>query len=136
MRIIHRGSSTTGLGDFRYLEYKRRVLKGSKAVKAESLPPTSGSTKHQSLRCFHQIMAWKGVDLDPEAYGYRIVNGRLRGTITDLEPAPPELLKSIFCNCSSGCERSSCTFKKLGLSCTDLCGKCRGISCANTSIYQ
>ena len=136
MRIIHGGSLTITLGDFRYAEYKRRVLKGTKAVHAESLPPTSGSTKHQSLRTFHQIMTWKNIYLDPEKYGYKLIMGKLRGVITEMEPAPPELLKTIFCNCTTGCERKTCTCKKLTLCCTDLCGKCKGVSCSNTTIYN
>ena len=132
MRIIHGGSLSTTLGDLRYSEYKRRVLKGTQAVKAEVLPPTSGSTKHQSLRTYCQVMAWLGINLDPEQYGYKIVNGKLRGTITDLEPAPPELLKTIYCNCNTGCLRNNCSCKKVNLVCTELCGKCKGVSCENT----
>ena len=45
-------------------------------VKAETLTATSGSTKQHSLRTYHQVMAWQGLDLPPDKYGFRILDGK------------------------------------------------------------
>ena len=104
MRILFGGSNVSTLGELRYREYKKKVLKGNKALKAEVLPPTYGSTKQHSLRTFHQCMTWLSVPLAPCEYGFKSINGRLRAIITEDEPAPQVLLKTISCNCATDCE--------------------------------
>ena len=49
MRLLTDGSAEYTLGKQRYKEYKRRLLKGNKAIKAEVLPPTSGASEQHSL---------------------------------------------------------------------------------------
>ena len=132
MRLIFGGSSVNTLGELRYREYKKKVLKGNKAVKAQVLPPSHGSNKQHSLRTFHQCMTWMSVQLPPSEYGFKNSNGRLRAIITEDAPAPLELLKTISCNCATQCADRKCSFRKNGLKCTELCGKCEGIACQNS----
>lgn len=46
------------------------------------------------------------------------------------EPAPPELLKLISCQCEKGCEKG-CGCRTAGLKCSDICFHCRGRACTN-----
>ena len=134
MRIIFGGSSANTLGELRYREYKKKVLKGTKAVKAQVLPPTSGSTKQYSLRTYHQCMTWKSVSLPPCDYGFKCINRKLRAIITEDDPALVELLKTISCHCATECIDRRCSCRKNGLKCSDLCGKCQGVTCQNSNL--
>ena len=133
MRLLTGGSKKDTLGVHRYKEYKRRVMKGNKVVSPEYLPPTSGATEQHSLRVCHQIMAWLGIDLPAEEYGWELKNNSYRAKFTNEPPAPEDLLKAIFCNCKSECNTKHCTCNKFNLMCTDLCGTCQGLTCANIS---
>ena len=53
--------------------------------------------------------------------------------LTDLPPAPPELLKVFRCDCTTDCTSARCTCRKNGLKCTLACGHCQGTSCTNGS---
>ena len=117
MRIIFGGNSVNILGELRYREYNKKVLKGTKALKAQVLPPSSGSSKQHSLRTFHQCMTWMSVLLPPCEYGFKCINGRLRAIITEVDPAPLELLKTISCNCATECADRKCSCRKNGLKC-------------------
>ena len=48
--------------------------------------------------------------------------------LTDMPPAPAELLKIIRCNCTTDSETAGCTCKKHGM-------KCRGSSCSNANAF-
>ena len=120
-------------GVHRYKEYKRCVLKGNKTVSPEYLPPTSGPTEQHSVRVWHQIMAWMGLDLPAEDYGWELNNSKYRAKHTNDPPAPQDLLKSIFCYCKTDCDTKRCTCKRFNLMCTDICGSCQEPKCANAS---
>ena len=132
MRLLTGGNGTETLAVQRYKEFKTKVLKGNVLVKAETLTATSGSTKQHSLRTYHQVMAWLGLDLPPDKYGFRILDGKYRAIFTELAAAPDALLKSFFCNCKTDCNTSRCTCRKYNLPCTDMCGVCQGLGCRNT----
>ena len=79
-----------------YKEFKTKVLKGNVLVKAETLTATSGSTKQHSLWTYHQVLAWLGLDLPPDMYGFHILDGKYRAIFTELPAAPDALLKPFF----------------------------------------
>jgi hypothetical protein len=103
-------------------------------VEAHSLPPTAAAKDH-SLRVYHQVQEWKGEaeaePLNPEDWGWKLKGGHLMPILTDLPPAPKELLEMIRCGCKTGCITAKCTCRKHGLECTSLCGECRGTACTN-----
>ena len=76
MRLLTGGNGIDTLAGQCYKEFKTKVLKGNVLVKAETLTATSGSTKQHSLRTYHQIMAWLDLDLPPDKYGFRILDGK------------------------------------------------------------
>ena len=71
--------------------------------------------------------------LPPEDYGFKRCtddNG-YEPVITDIPPAPPELLRDVRCACkSSKALCSQCSCRKYGIACTAYC-KCNG-DCLNT----
>ena len=68
-------------------------------VEPQSLPPTIASARYHSLRVYYQVQLWKGNELKPEEWGWKLVDGQLRPKLSDLPPAPDDLLKTIRCNC-------------------------------------
>ena len=115
------------------MKANKKMLKGNKMVCPEQLPQTGGSIMQHYLRVHHQIMAWRGIELPPENYGWVLRDNKLRAKITNDPPAPQSLLESIFCNCKTDCLTKRCTCKRFSLHCTDLCGSCNGAKCSNTA---
>ena len=68
-------------------------------VDPKSLPPTSAAAKFHSRRVFLQVNQWK----DPQCYllaeewGWVLKDTGLHPVLTDMPPAPAELLKIIRC---------------------------------------
>ena len=121
------------LDDLRYRRFCQKVSTSTTPVKAKTLPPTSATSKYHSLRVYLQIQDWKGnTQLDPLKWGWKLVDGKLVALLTDLPPAPKELLEIIRCKCKTGCKTGRCTCKKHGLECTSACGECKGMTCENS----
>jgi hypothetical protein len=57
--------------------------------------------------------------------------------MTDLEPAPENVLRFIRCNCkiskNNACGTNVCTCRKNGLICVSACGGCYGVDCENST---
>ena len=118
------------------VKYCEKVAKGEIRVEPKSLPPTSAAAKFHSYRVFLQVGQWKipDCDLDPESWGWINSDTGFHPVLTDLPPAPDNLLRMIRCNCSGDCSRAWCSCKKHGTKCTLACGQCRGSACTNSSI--
>ena len=54
--------------------------------------------------------------------------------LTDLPPAPAELLKIICCDCTTDCSSTRCSCRKNGMKCTLSCGHCQSSGCTNASV--
>jgi len=54
--------------------------------------------------------------------------------MTDMEPAPPELLNVIRCKCKKVCN-AACSYKRNGLKCVSACTFCKGM-CENTELLS
>lgn len=116
----------------RYRTYLKTVSKQriNANFNLAALPPTSAAAKQHSLRVFHQVQQWRGVDLPPTEWGWKVENGGLRPVTTLKEAAPTHILHLISCNCKSGCERN-CECRRSGLPCSRMCGYCSGCGCSN-----
>ena len=74
---------------------------------------------------------------DPLEWGWK-VHQNFFAPMTDLEPAPKELLDFVRCNCKTTsrntfCGANLCSCRKNGLTCVAACGNCMGESCNNSS---
>ena len=118
------GHSEGNLNSLRYQKFCKKVATNAVFVEPTSLPPTSSAAKYHCFRVYHQVQQWMGnQDMD----------GKLSPVMSDLKPAPQSLLKVIRCSCKSYCKTKRCTCRKLGLTCSNVCGGCNGINCTNAS---
>lgn len=133
--LLYKGDSGDDLDSLRYKRFQEKVMKSYKSVDANDLPPTTASAKFHSLRVYYQVQEWRGETghLDPEEWGWEIINHQLMPVKTDMPPAPKDLLRMFRCNCKTGCSSRRCTCKKHGFECTPACGECKGLSCSNSS---
>ncbi|KAK4883802.1 hypothetical protein RN001_000073 [Aquatica leii] len=76
---------------------------------------------------------WQGNQLNPEDWGWKLINNTLEPIQTLLPPASEKLLNTIFCNCKKGCS-AKCGCKKVGLQCSLACTNCQGLSCSNVQL--
>ncbi len=51
--------------------------------------------------------------------------------LTELPPAPSDLLKVIKCSCTGTCDNLRCSCRKNGIQCSIACKNCKGLTCKN-----
>ena len=135
--VMYNGKKSDTLDGLRYKKYCDKVATSLTQVDPKVLPPTSAAAKFHSRRVFLQTNQWKDpqCDLLAEEWGWVRKDTGLHPVLTDMPPAPAELLKIIQCNCTTDCATARCTCKKHGMKCSMACGHCRGSSCSNASTY-
>lgn len=123
--------SENSLDNHRYLSFAKST-RFNRAVKLPSLPPTTAAAQQHLYRVYYQVQTWLGKDIDPQQWGWILNNDFLEPVTTLLPPAPDNILEAIFCNCTKGCG-ANCGCRKIGLSCSIICGNCHGQSCLNAT---
>lgn len=121
-----------------------KMLSTSKTtLKPQTLPPTERAIYFHSLRVHYQVIEWKSLQntsLNPTEWGWRLDQDTYEPIMTDLEPAPDNILKFIRCNCKlskkNPCGTNVCTCRKHGLVCVSACGDCHGVDCENSGSLQ
>lgn len=120
------------LGQLRYYKYKtltsRQVL--SKNFELATLPPTTDAAENHYYRTYLQIQFWLNNEKDATHWGWNKKTDMLVPKTMSKAVAPDFVLKMIYCNCKSGCNKL-CTCLKSNMPCSSLCGNCNGISCDN-----
>ena len=136
MVAIYNGKKNDSLNALRLTRYLEKVAKSTSRVEPKSLPPTSAAAKYHSHRVFLQICHWKNPECEllAEAWGWSLTENGYNPIMTDLSPAPEDLLKVVRCNCTTDCGNARCSCQKHGLKCTLACGQCRGSACSNAGI--
>jgi len=131
---LYNGNPREGLDSLRYKCFSKKVATNTTFVLPQTLPPTSAAAKYHSFRVYFQIQEWKGngSGMQPTAWGWKECDGKLITVLTDLPPAPDELLKIIRCNCHTDCSSMRCTCKKYNVKCSSACGNCKGTACTNS----
>ena len=90
-----------------------------------TLPPQVQLPNSTRIRIFHQIQQWLSVDLQADNWGWKLSSNNLKPVATEDSPAPPFLMKLVFCNYQGGCsdsssnEREQCTCRRNALRCAD-----------------
>ena len=132
---LHSGIYDDTFNVLRHKHFCEKVAKKSIYFQPQSLPPTLAAAKYYSLRVYFQIRKWKCSEnsMDPEEWGWKST-GRLLPVITDLQPAPDNILCVIRCNCHADYNSSKCTCRKHNLVCSSVCGQCKGSECTNSTI--
>ena len=105
-------------------------MKLSNQFKLESLPITSEAARQHCLR------TWLGnYTLPATKWGWKLHHNLLKPVRTTKAIAHPRLLNLVSFSCIKGC-KGSCTCRKMGLSCTDMCDKCSEIGCSNVTMEK
>ncbi|XP_037043653.1 uncharacterized protein LOC119079700 [Bradysia coprophila] len=133
--ILYDGNVGESLNELRFKQFSKKVSTKKSAVLVNSLPPTSGAAKYHALRVYFQIQEWLGSQsLDPAKFGWKVTSkdcSRLTPITSDMEPAPPELLSKIRCQCKGDCSTLKCGCKKNQVKCSSACAVCCGTDCLN-----
>ena len=121
---MYNGKKNESLNALRKRKYCEKVAKSLHRVEGKSLPPTTAASKFHSYRVYLQICQWKNphCNLQEESWGWKLTDSGYSPVLTDLPPAPPELL--IRYDCTTDCTSARCTCRKNGLKCTLACGHC------------
>ena len=134
---LYGGREGDDLDRLRYVKYRQKL--NNMTFQPSRLPPTSSAAKFHLLRAYYQIQEWKSlgsVNLDPQQWGWELSTNKLLPIMSDKPIAPPELLKTVHCQCKTDCKTARCTCRKHGLVCTIACGECRGESCTNANALE
>ena len=131
---LYNGKLGESLDSLRYKRFCEKVATNTSCIHPQTLPPTSAAAKYHNLRVYLQVQIWKGSDkLQPLEYGWKKSEEKFMPILTDLPPAPDDLLKMIRCNCLTDCSSMRCTCKKHNVPCSPACGNCRGSGCTNSN---
>ncbi|MCG8429728.1 MAG: hypothetical protein MJA29_00940, partial [Candidatus Omnitrophica bacterium] len=124
---IYKGKPGDNLNKLRHRKYIELLATRKQVIHPKSLPPTQAAAKYHSLRVYHQVQTWKGVELNAQEWGWKVQAGTLVPVATDLDYAPKELQKLVRCNCKSGCQTNHCGCRQLRVLCNPACEECRGV---------
>ena len=111
-----------------------------KQAQSERLPPTQDALNQAILRAHYQATVWNNDTTvnplipSPQTYGWKSEGGEWIPVTTTQLPAPNSVLHLVKCGCTkTKCQRASCTCRKAGFRCTDMCGcSDTGEACDNT----
>ena len=104
-----------------------KVSTSTVLVQHGAFPYTSGLVKYHSLRVYHQIQEWLGVQMSSVDWGWKVSAGNLLSIMTDLQPASQKFLEAIRCGCKYACNTMRCSCRKHGMTCSTACSECRGV---------
>ena len=135
---LYGGKQTDSLNSLRYAKFMEMASCG-KTLEPERLPLTERAAFFHSLRVHHQVILWRELsnkELDPMQWGWKLDGKMLMPIMTDLDPAPDNMLKFIRCKCKvssrNPCGTNVCSCRKNGLKCVPACRDCRGETCNNS----
>jgi hypothetical protein len=66
----------TCINKFRYLSFVKNT-RNKRRVQLACLPPTSASAEQHLFRVYYQVQVWLGNKLDPEDWGWKLVDNTL-----------------------------------------------------------
>ena len=130
-RLLVYASTSQDLSGARVKKFQVKVATSAGIVPPEKLPPTTDAASFHSLRVYHQVQAWRGVNLPPENWGWELKRSGFYPIKLTKPAAPDQLLKIVRCSCGGKCNTKKCTCFKNRLLCTPACAQCKGMTCEN-----
>ena len=132
---LYSGKEGDNVNGLRYAKFCDKVATNKVHIRPQTLPPVSAAVRYHSMRVYMQVQQWLGVcNMKETDWGWMRKDENLVAVMTDLPPAPDELLRVIRCNCTTDRSTARCSCRKHSLECSTACGQCRGIGCSNTDI--
>ena len=87
------------------------------------------------MRVYLKVQQWLVVcNMKETDWGWMTKDENVVPVMTDLPPAPDELLRVIRSNCITDCSTARCSCRKHSLECSHACGQCRDIGCSNSTV--
>lgn len=130
LTILYDGKIDESLDTLRFKQFSKKVATKKSAVLVNSLSPSTAAAKYHVLRVYFQVQLWLGnQSLDPENFGWKTRSHdcyRFVPITTDMDPAPPELLSKIRCQCKGDCSTFKCSCFKNQVKCSSACAVCCG----------
>ena len=134
---LYNGKDGDNQDALRYSKFCSKVATNSARILPQTLPPTSAAARYHSMRVYLQVQQWMGIYyLKETEWGWMEKDGHLFPVMTDLPPAPQDLMRIIRCNCTTDCSTARCSCRKHNLECSPACGQCRGVGCCNSSVAE
>ena len=125
------------------MTYMNQIATSTVKPRPERLPPTERAAHFHVLRGYLQAQQWMTLmtdGLNPTDWGWCLQDGRYEPILTDLQPAPDDILNVVRCKCnpdgSNPCGTKLCSCRKHGLSCVPACKNCYGELCTNANHEQ
>ena len=118
---LYNGNPHHGINVLMYEKLCVKSATSTVPVQPGPLSPTSGSVKYHSLRVYHQIQEWLGVEMSYVDWGWKLSAGNLLPIMTDLQPAPQKFLKIVRCVCKSACDTMCRSCRKHEMTCSTSC---------------
>ena len=131
---MYNGTPGESLDFLRYKRFCEKAATNTMCIQPQTLPPTSAAAKYHNLCVYFQIQEWKscGGELQPLEWGWKKNERMLMPVLTDMPPAPDELLKITRCNCHTDCSSMRCICKKHNVKHSVAWDNCRGSGCTNS----
>jgi len=126
------------LNTSRYRIFQKRLSVAKNFVHPQDVPPTSSASKFHSYRTYLQVQQWLGSKpssastFQPTEWGWFLRGECLYPVMTDLPPAPQNILKVVKCGCKGACNSMRCSCRKNGMECSPACSTCKGTNCENS----
>ena len=101
--LMYQGKSEDSL-NLRCVRYMHLISDSVSKIKPEILPQTERAAHFHCLRVYLQVTQWKhlmAVGIDPLHWGWKRVKDKFVPIMTDLEPAPSDILNIIRYKCKS-----------------------------------
>ena len=99
---MYGGKPGETLDTLRCLKSMEYIATSKVQLQPERLPRTERAAYFHILRVHLQIVIWKylgRVQIDPRDWGWELKGGVFSPIMTDLEPDPEELLRTVRCKC-------------------------------------
>ncbi len=128
---LYGGKTNDDLDIHRYRMFQKKVSTAKAFINPQDLPPTKAAAKFHIYRVYFQVNTWIGSsrNLSSLDWGWKVREGVLVPIMTDIEPAPSNILKIIKCGCQGTCSSLRCSCKKNWIECSAACKNCKGVSC-------
>ena len=93
------GKEGDNIDGMRYAKCCDKVATNEVHIRPQTLPPTSSAARYHSMRVYLQVQQWLGVcNMNDTDRGWTTKDENRVPVMTDLPPAPDELLRVIRCN--------------------------------------
>ena len=105
---LYGSKQTDSLNNFLYMQFIEMTSCGKK-VEPERIPPTEITALFHGLRFHQQVVVWAKLAnhaLVLQEWEWKLESNILSPIMTDLDPAPENLLKFIRCNCKVSFQES------------------------------